>query len=87
MGSQRAGGIDFYLKLSSLLQNISIGPKPDSSELLASPDRDTSPYLGWTGMGRVRKQPEGKPTLGGMLSPVMSDGDDSDLAPRVFSPH
>ena len=24
MGSQRAGGIDFYLKLSSLLQNISI---------------------------------------------------------------
>ena len=28
-------------------------------------------------------QPEGKPTLGGMLSPVMSDGDDSDLAPRV----
>ena len=34
-------------------------------------------------MGLVWKQPEGKPTLGGMLSPVMSDGDDSDLAPRV----
>ena len=83
MGSQRAGGIDFYLKLSSLLQNISTGPKPDSSELLVSPDRDTSPYLGWTGMGRVWKQPEGKPTLRRMLSPVMSDGDDSDLAPRV----